>query len=441
MSEIPPVSIIGAGLAGCEAAWQLATRGVPVRLIDMKPRTRTPAHTMDGMAELVCSNSLRGAGLTSAVGLLKEELRLARSLLIQTADEAAVPAGWALAVDRRLFSTAVETKIRSHPLIAVEMDRCISSIPRGRVIVATGPLTEGGLADALVGVGAMLSYYDAIAPLVDASSIDMDPVFRADRYEPDTQDSAYLNCPMTDQQYFDFVAALTSAEKTVLRDFEKGTPFFEGCLPVEEIARRGSLTLAHGPLKPTGLIDPRTDKRPFAVVQLRPEDRHRTAYNLVGFQTRLTRPAQQRIFRTIPGLGAARFLRYGQAHRNSFVNAPKVLDKRLRLRSHPQVTLAGQLAGVEGYVESIACGWLAGFFVASECLNKGSATPPPPTTALGGLLRFLSIEKEKFEPSNVLWLMIEKPARRRGQSKRVHREASAKTALEMLNQWLSESCA
>ncbi|MCP4606712.1 MAG: methylenetetrahydrofolate--tRNA-(uracil(54)-C(5))-methyltransferase (FADH(2)-oxidizing) TrmFO [Proteobacteria bacterium] len=429
------ITVIGAGLAGCEAAWQLAERGIKVRLVEMKPLERSPAHTTDNMAELVCSNSLRGAALTSAVGLLKEELKMLGSLLLDAAHSTAVPAGRALAVDRKRFSSVVEEAVTNHALINVEKHR-IDSLPDGKVIVATGPLTDGGLADALAEHGALLEYHDAIAPLVAADSIDMNTVFRASRYEEGSE-GAYLNCPFDEKQYYRFVEALVLAEKTPLKDFEHA-PFFEGCLPVEELAVRGPLTLAYGPLKPVGLIDPNTQKRPFAVVQLRTEDRQGTVYNLVGFQTRLTRPEQKRVFKMIPGLENARFERLGQVHRNSFVNAPEVLDGRLRLRNDPRIIIAGQLAGVEGYVESIACGLAAGLFAAAE-LREINLPSPPPTTALGGLLNHLIVKKQNFQPSNVLWLMINTPPKRRRQGKRPHREAAAKKALCDLETWKSIS--
>ncbi len=426
------ITIIGAGLAGCEAAWQLAERHIPVQLIEMKPDQRSMAHTSDGMAELVCSNSLRGMALSSAVGLLKEELQNLGSLLLKTAHLTAVPAGRALAVDRNLFSAAVEEAITAHPLITVKR-QCTDTLPKGRVIVATGPLTGGGLADRIQALGATLAYHDAIAPLVEADSIDMNKVFFASRYEDPSNEAAYLNCPFDERQYYRFVEALVLAEKTPLKDFEHA-PFFEGCLPVEELAVRGPLTLAHGPLKPVGLFDPLTGKRPFAVVQLRKEDRQGTAYNLVGFQTRLKRPEQKRVFQMIPGLENVHFSRFGQVHRNSFVDAPHVLDHQLRLKEDTRVTIAGQLAGVEGYVESIASGLVAGLFVAAE-QHGFDFTVPPPNTALGGMLRFLTIKRQNFQPSNVVWSMIDTPPRRKRQGKRPHREFAAKKSLFALDEW------
>ncbi len=425
-----PITVVGGGLAGCEAAWQLAERGLPVVLKEMKPERMSPAHSSPRLAELVCSNSLRGGALSSAVGLLKEELKRLGSLLMRVAERTAVPAGRALAVDRVLFSEAVEAAVSSHENITISTET-IERLPDDRVIVATGPLTGGGLAEALSSHGALLHYHDAIAPLVAGDRIDREVVFAASRYEDPAEDSAYLNCPMDEAQYFRFVEALLAAEKVALKDFEHA-PFFEGCLPVEEIARRGPLTLAHGPLKPVGLTDPRTGRRPFAVVQLRREDREGTAFNLVGFQTRLTRPEQKRIFRLIPGLERAVFERYGQVHRNTFVNAPEILDRRLRLKSSPRITLAGQISGVEGYVESIACGLMAGLFIAAE-IRGTDLEPPPPTTAIGGLLRYLTLPAANFQPSNVVWMMIDTPPKKRGQGKRQRREAAAATALEAVD--------
>ena len=431
MNSVSPITVIGGGLAGCEAAWQLAERGVPVVLVEMKPEHRSPAHTSDQLAELVCSNSLRGAGLNAAVGLLKEELKKLGSLLIRAAEATAVPAGRALAVDRKRFSEAVASAIYSHPKIAVKAYKA-DQLPEGTVILATGPLTDGGLAEALSRFGALLNYHDAIAPLVTGESIDTAVVFAASRYEDPDDDGAYLNCPFTEQEYYRFVDALVLAEKTPLRSFESA-PFFEGCLPVEEIAVRGPLTLAHGPLKPVGLTDPRTGRRPFAVVQLRREDAAGTSFNLVGFQTRLTRPEQRRVFRMIPGLENVAFERYGQVHRNSFVNAPEVLDGQLRLRGNTAVTIAGQLSGVEGYVESIASGFAAGLYVAARHFG---AEPPvfPTTTAIGGLMRYLTLKTANFQPSNVVWMMIDTPPKKRG-GKKARREAAAKKALTDLSMW------
>ena len=441
MNDRPTATVIGGGLAGCEAAWQLAARGVEVELVEMKPDRRSPAHSGDGLAELVCSNSLRGVALGNAVGLLKEELARLGSLLIATAREHAVPAGRALAVDRVRFSAAVEGAITGHPLIRITRRRQHELPTAGKVIVATGPLTDGPLLEALARHGATLAYHDAIAPLVRADSLDRSIVFRASRYETasdeEAGEGAYLNCPFDEPQYRAFVSALIEAEKTPRHDFEHA-PFFEGCLPAEEMAARGPKTLAHGPLKPVGLVDPRTGRRPYAVAQLRQEDDAGTAYNLVGFQTRLRRPEQRRVLRMIPGLAAARFERYGQVHRNSFVDAPRVLDDRMRLVDEPWVTIAGQLTGVEGYVESIASGLFAGLAVAAE-LRGVELEPPPGATALGGLLRYLGRPAVRFQPSNVVWSMIETLPRRRGQGKRAHRAAAAAAALEDLDAWIERT--
>lgn len=432
MEASRPVTVIGGGLAGCEAAWQLARRGIRVTLCEMKPEERGPAHASDSLAELVCSNSLRGTALSGAVGLLKEELGRLGSLLMRCAHETSVPAGRALAVDRARFSAAVEQALASQPRISIERGRREELVRGERTIVATGPLTDGLLLEALARHGATLAYHDAIAPLIAADSIDMQRVFRASRYEDPRSDAAYLNCPLAEREYLEFVRRLVAADKTPLRDFESA-PFFEGCLPVEEMAARGPLTLAHGPLKPVGLVDPRSGRRPFAVVQLRQEDRAATAYSLVGFQTRLTRPEQRRVFRTIPGLERAAFERYGQVHRNTFVDAPAVLDDRMRLIGDPAVSVAGQLTGVEGYVESIASGLYVGLAVAAE-LHGEQLEVPPATTAIGGLIRHTR-RGGSYQPSNVVWAMIDAPARRRGEGKRAHREAAAERALGDLEQW------
>jgi methylenetetrahydrofolate--tRNA-(uracil-5-)-methyltransferase len=429
------VAVIGAGLAGCEAAYQLASRGVPVALVDMKPGERPPAHATDGFAELVCSNSLRGASLGNAVGLLKEELRRAGSLLVRIADETAVPAGRALAVDRAAFSRRVGEELAALPNVFVEARRVDGLPDEGLAIVATGPLTADALLADIGRAGALLNYHDAIAPLVSAESVDLSVAFLADRYEEEGEGAAYLNCPFDKAEYFAFVEALVAAEKTPLRDFETA-PFFEGCLPIEEMARRGPMTLAHGPLKPVGLVDPRAGRRPFAAAQLRPEDAARTAYNLVGFQTRLTRPEQKRVLRLIPGLANAEIERYGQVHRNAFVDAPSCLDDRMRLRARPNIALAGQITGVEGYVESIASGLLVGLSTAAFALGRDFA-PPPATTALGGPLGHTRRAQAKYQPSNVVWAMIDCPERGRHEGKREHRERCAARALEDLAGWKS----
>ncbi len=404
------VTIIGGGLAGCECAFQLAARGVDVTLIEQKPHRRTPAQTGDGLAELVCSNSFRGAALTNAVGLLKEEMRRAGSIVMSVGDEARVPAGGAFAVDREVFSRLMTARIAAEPRIRVE-HREVVAIPEERpTVIATGPLTGDALAaDIARAIGAdALAYYDAIAPIVSAESIGWDSVFRQSRYDKGNDD-AYVNCPLDKPQYEAFVAALVASEKVAPRVFEE-PKYFEGCLPVEVMAERGPKTLSFGPMKPVGLRNPKTGHRPWAVVQLRPEDLEGTAFNLVGFQTRMKWPEQKRVFGMIPGLENAEFLRYGSVHRNTFVNAPLVLADDLSLRARPGVHLAGQVTGVEGYVESAACGLVLGTLLAAG-LRGDTEHLPPGTTALGALYRHLRPRPEggasnRFQPSNVLWSMF-----------------------------------
>ncbi len=435
------VTVVGAGLAGCEAAWQLAERGVDVRLIEQKPLARTPAQTTDTFCELVCSNSMRGASLANAVGLLKEELRRAGSLILSCADATRVPAGGALAVDRERFSATVTERLRAHARVTLE-SRVVESIPDASpsspVILATGPLTGDALAADLarvVGRG-HLAYYDAIAPIVSADSIDWDKVFKQSRYGKGIEagdDEAYVNCPFDEAQYRAFVADVVAAQKVEPRGFEE-VRYFEGCLPIEVMASRGEMTLAFGPMKPVGLLDPRTGARPFAVVQLRPEDAAATAYNLVGFQTRMTWPEQARVLRTIPGLEQAELQRYGSVHRNTFVDAPRVLDGRMQLRARPGVHLAGQVSGVEGYVESCAGGFVCGVMLAQSLLGH-EVTPPPPTTALGGVLTHLGRDTRDYQPSNVTWAWLPPMADRR-MKKRERYEAMAERALVDLAKWI-----
>jgi methylenetetrahydrofolate--tRNA-(uracil-5-)-methyltransferase len=433
-------TVVGGGLAGCEVAWQLAERGVEVRLFEQKPLARTPAQTNDALCELVCSNSMRGAALTNAVGLLKEELRRAGSLILACADATRVPAGGALAVDRERFSAQVTERLRAHPRIALE-PRVVAAIPEASadepVVLATGPLTGDALAaDLARAVGReSLAYYDAIAPIVAADSIDWSRVFKQSRYGKGTEagdDEAYVNCPFDEAGYRAFVADVLAAEKVEPRGFEE-VRYFEGCLPIEVMAGRGEMTLAFGPMKPVGLVDPRTGARPFAVVQLRPEDAAATAYNLVGFQTRMTWTEQGRVLRTIPGLAQADILRYGSVHRNTFVDAPRVLDARMQLRSRPGVFLAGQITGVEGYVESCAGGFVCGVMLAQALLGH-AVTPPPPTTALGGVLTHLARGAD-YQPSNVTWAWLPPLADRRLR-KHERYEAMARRALGDLGFWL-----
>lgn len=441
-----PITVVGAGLAGSECAFQLAEAGHPVRLLEQKPVKRTPAQQTDGFAELVCSNSFRGAARVNAVGQIKEEMRRSGSLIIRVADETAVPAGGALAVDRVLFSAGVSAALHGHPNIEVVAGE-VTEIPPaadGPVVIATGPLTGDRLAKAIEAtVGQThLAYYDAIAPVVDAETIDWDRVFRASRYDKGGDD-AYVNCPMTEAAYLEFVEALLRAEKVVPRDFEE-PKFFEGCLPVEVMAARGPLTLCHGPMKPVGLKDPRSETPPFAVVQLRQEDQAASAYNLVGFQTRLTWPEQKRVFRTIPGLEGAEFVRLGAIHRNTFLNAPEVLGDMLELRATPHVHFAGQITGVEGYVESAALGLVLGQALSSRDRGEDQANWfPPATTALGGLYRYLRTPRDSFQPSNVVWSMVTPlEARvkgpRRGRKRRAREQLSERALTDLAN-WRSQS--
>jgi methylenetetrahydrofolate--tRNA-(uracil-5-)-methyltransferase len=436
---VTTVTVVGGGLAGCEAAWQLAERGVEVRLLEQKPGKRTPAQTGDGLAELVCSNSMRGAALANAVGLLKEELRRAGSLVMATADRTRVPAGGALAVDREKFSEEMTRAIGAHPRIRVEPGE-VTAIPGDRpCILATGPLTGDALAADLarvVGEG-HLAYYDAIAPIVAADSIDWGKVWKQSRWDKgkeDGDDEAYVNCPFDEAQYKAFVAAIRAAPKVAPREFED-VRYFEGCLPIEVMAERGEQTLSYGPMKPVGLTDPRTGRRPWAVVQLRPEDAAATAYNLVGFQSRMTWSAQAEVFRTIPGLEQAEILRFGSVHRNTFLNAPAQLDETMQLRALPGVYVAGQLAGVEGYVESAAGGFLCAILLAGRLAGR-PLPPPPATTALGGILGHLSRPVERYQPSNITWAHMP-PAENRRLKKRDRYEAMAARALADLAPWLA----
>lgn len=398
-----PVVVVGAGLAGAEAAWQLAERGVNVQLYDMKPERLSPAHSSEDFAELVCSNSLRANTLGNAVGLLKEEMRRLGSLIIKIAEETAVPAGKALAVDRVRFSRGVTEAIEGHARIEIVRER-VGKIPEARpVIIATGPLTDSDLAADLGRVlgEEYLYFYDAISPTIYKDSIDESIVFRASRYDTgDDAEGDYLNVPLSRDEYHAFVDELLDAETVPLHEFEKAL-YFEGCLPIEEMARRGRETLAFGPMKPVGLADPRTGRRPHAVVQLRQEDRSGTLWNLVGCQTKLRVGEQKRIFRMLPGLGDSVFARFGSIHRNTYVNAPLQLDERLQLHKCPGVHLAGQMAGVEGYVESAALGYLVGVNVARERQGLPYAAPPA-ETAHGALLRHLqNADAKHFQPMNV----------------------------------------
>ncbi len=409
--------VVGGGLAGCEAAWALAARGVDVTLYEMRPAVRTPAHQTDRLAELVCSNSFKSLELGNAHGLLKAELRRLGSLLLECADQARVPGGAALAVDREIFSKVVDERVTAHPRIRVVREE-VCEIPSPSV-VATGPLTSEALGGALarrLGADA-LAFYDAIAPVVSSESLDQECLYPLSRYGKGGGDD-YLNAPMDAAGYGAFIDALLSADEFTAHEFDQ-VPYFEGCLPVEEMARRGRETLRFGPMKPVGLPDPRSGREPFAVVQLRREDRAGQMWNLVGFQTRLRIPEQRRVFTMIPGLANAEFLRFGSIHRNAYVNSPGSLAEALTLRDDDRVFLAGQMTGVEGYTESLGTGLLAGINLARR-LSGHAATVPPPTTMLGGLYRYLrEADPRHFQPMNANFGLLDpleggSPGRRAG---------------------------
>ena len=430
------VKVVGAGLAGSEAAWQLAVRGVPVELIEMKPAKRTPAHVSDGFAELVCSNSFRGDDLSNAVGLLKEEMRRMGSLIMRCADAHRVPAGGALAVDRTAFSDAVTESLRNHPLVTVT-EAEVTDIPEGRVIIATGPLTSDALAEKLAALdpeGAPLNFYDAAAPIVTFESIDMDSAYFASRYDKGTPD--YVNCPMTEEEYKAFREELCSAEEAEMHGFDDGG-VFEGCMPIEVMARRGEDTMRYGPMKPVGLTDPRTGKDPYAVVQLRQDNAEGTIYNIVGFQTHLKFPEQKRVFSMIPALKNAEFVRYGVMHRNTYLNSPRLLDRYYRLRGNERVSFAGQMTGVEGYVESAASGMLAGIETAREILGQPPADFPE-ETAIGSLALYVSGGSVgAFQPMNINFGII-RPLGYRVKGKRNKNTEISKRSLEIVGRMIAE---
>ena len=425
------VKVIGAGLAGTEAAWQLAQRGISVELIEMKPHKKSPAHHTDTFAELVCSNSLRGDKIENAVGLLKEELRRLDSLIIACADATRVEAGGCLAVDRQGFSDLVTEKIRNHPNITVTAKE-VTEVPEGPVIIATGPLTSDALSDAIGKYFGSdhLHFFDAAAPLVTAESIDMEEAWWQSRYDRGTAD--YINCAMNKQQYEAFVAELISAEEAEVHGFEDKR-VFEGCMPVEVMARRGQDTLRYGPLKPVGLVDPKTGKEPYAVVQLRQDNAAKSVYNLVGFQTHLKFGEQKRVFSMIPALKNAEFVRYGVMHQNTFIQSPKLLDKYYADRRNPLVAFAGQMTGVEGYVESAASGFLASVAMAAKV--QGREIPVfPQETAIGALGLYVSDERiENFQPMNVNFSII-KPLEQKIRKKAEKNLAIANRSLEIIDQ-------
>ncbi|MDZ4673781.1 MAG: methylenetetrahydrofolate--tRNA-(uracil(54)-C(5))-methyltransferase (FADH(2)-oxidizing) TrmFO [Gemmatimonadota bacterium] len=428
----PEATVVGGGLAGCEAAWALAERGIAVRLHEMRPDTPTEAHQTGRLAELVCSNSFKSVDTTNAHGLLKAELRRMGSLLLTAADESRVPGGTALVVDRDLFSAAVDSRVRAHPLITVVTGEALELPTPG--IVATGPLTSSALASAIAGrLGTEgLAFYDAIAPIVSDESLEHGQLYALSRYGKGNGDD-YLNAPLNREEYDAFIAALTAADQFSGHDFD-AVPYFEGCLPVEEMAARGPETLRFGPMKPVGLPDPRTGREPWAVVQFRREDRAGQMWNLVGFQTRLRIPEQQRVFRTIPGLAEAEFLRYGSIHRNSYINSPRSLGPGLASRGGEPTFFAGQLTGVEGYTESLGTGILAGINLARHFQGLAPEVPPP-TTMLGGLLRYLrDADPEHFQPMNANFGLLD-PLE--GRFKKADRRAAlAERAARDFGEWV-----
>jgi len=433
-SQNPLITIIGGGLAGSEAAWQAARRGVKVRLLEMKPHKYSPAHASPLLGELVCSNSLRSEALESAVGLLKEEMRRLGSLVLAAAEATRVPAGKSLAVDREHFAAYLTQALEQEALVEIVRDEVTGLTPDQLTIVATGPLTSEPLAQALGTITGQqhLHFYDAIAPIVYAESLDMSKIFRASRYGAGED---YLNCPFTEVEYAHFYEALMQAEQVPLKSFEKPR-YFEGCLPIEIMAARGYRTLTFGPLKPVGLMDPQTGEQPFAVAQLRAENREGTLFNMVGFQTKLTYPEQQRIFRLIPGLENAEFARLGSIHRNTFIRSPGLLSPYLNFYNHPNIFLAGQISGVEGYVESSAMGLLAGINAARRAQGLPLLTPPP-TTAHGALIAHLTNTATRdFQPMNVNFGLF--PALPGRVPKKQRGAAYAKRALKDMTSWVKE---
>ncbi|CCO24265.1 methylenetetrahydrofolate--tRNA-(uracil(54)-C(5))-methyltransferase (FADH(2)-oxidizing) TrmFO [Maridesulfovibrio hydrothermalis] len=434
------IAVIGGGLAGCECAMQLAKAEVPVFLYEMKPEKYSDVHHLPGLAELVCSNSLRSGELNTAVGVLKKEMESLDSVIMKAALQAKVPAGSALAVDREVFSELVTKMVDENKFVTIVHKEIVSlDDPEladfSKIVVCAGPLASEGLAESLMDkIGEQrLYFYDAIAPIVSRESVDMNIAFFGSRYKPEDDD--YLNCPMTEEQYFTFLEELKKGERVVPREFEKEI-HFEGCLPIEEMADRGDKTLSFGPLKPVGLIDPRTNEQAYAVVQLRAENKDRTAFNLVGFQTKLKYPEQKRIFRMIPGLEDVEFLRMGSIHRNTYVNAPEVLNDDLALNVDSRIHLAGQITGVEGYLESAACGLWVGLLLAEQA--KGRTLPKPPAeTSIGALLGHLREKKKNFQPSNVQFGLM--PALNKRANKRVRKELYGKRAMELFDAWHLEN--
>ena len=433
------VKIIGAGLAGCEAALWLADRGVQVELYEQKPTKYSPAHKSAGFAELICSNSLKAERPDSASGLLKIEMKMMGSHLLDAAETARVAAGGALAVDRDVFSTAVTEMVENHPNITVRREEVTALDESAPVLVASGPLTEGALAQAVAALTGdhRLSFYDAVAPIVTAESLDYDKVFAASRYGRGEAD--YLNCPFNKEEYEAFHAALIAAERAPLHDFDGDLTVYEGCMPIEVMAARGADTIRFGPLRPVGLRDPRTGHRPWAAVQLRAENTARTLYNLVGFQTNLKWGEQKRVFSMIPGLEHAEFVRYGVMHRNTFLESPKVLTKQQFLKEHPNVFFAGQITGFEGYMESAACGLLAARNLYARL--EGKQLPPPPAdTMCGALVQYLTTENKNFQPMGAnMGILPPLPAETRPRDKRLRYMAQAERAVASFQHWLEET--
>ncbi|WP_047151638.1 FADH(2)-oxidizing methylenetetrahydrofolate--tRNA-(uracil(54)-C(5))-methyltransferase TrmFO [Aneurinibacillus tyrosinisolvens] len=429
MTAMKKVTVVGAGLAGSEAAWQIAEQGVEVTLYEMRPVRQTPAHHTDKFAELVCSNSLRANSLTNAVGILKEEMRRFSSIIIDAADDCAVPAGGALAVDRHEFAEAVTDRIRNHPRIEVRNEE-ITEIPDGIVIIATGPLTSPDLSNCLKGLTGQeyLYFYDAAAPILDKETINMDKVFLASRY--DKGEAAYLNCPMNEEEFDAFYEALITAEEVALKEFEKEV-FFEGCMPIEVMAKRGKQTMLFGPMKPVGLTDPRTGKQPFAVVQLRQDNSAGTLYNIVGFQTHLKWPEQKRVFQMIPGLENAEIVRYGVIHRNTFINSPRLMRPSYQYRDRDDLFFAGQMTGVEGYVESAASGLIAG--INAGRLARGlESVEFPKETAMGSMAHYITTANpDSFQPMNANFGLFP-PLEKKIRNKKERYEQYAQRALDKI---------
>lgn len=441
------ITVVGGGLAGSEAAWQIAKAGIPVVLKEMRPVKQTPAHRTDGLAELVCSNSLRSDdAIHNAVGLLHEEMRRCDSLIMRAADLNKVPAGGALAVDRDAFSKTIGEALANHPLVTIKREE-MTELPAsdsGKYVIATGPLTSASLAEQIQAVagGDILHFFDAIAPIVTADSVDMSKAWKQSRYDKGDGDD-YINCPLDEEQYNAFIDNLLSGEKVAFKDWEKNTPYFEGCLPIEVMAERGRETLAFGPMKPVGLMNPHTGKRPYAVVQLRKENKQGTLLNLVGFQTKLVYGEQKRIFKTIPGLENAEFVRLGGIHRNTFIHSPTVLDGTLRLKARPNLRFAGQVTGCEGYVESAAVGLMAGLFAAWETQGK-EIVPPPIETALGAMLNHITVsaESDLFQPMNINFGLMPPPPVPEGKRKIKgldRKRAQSERATAALTQWLEQA--